>query len=194
MIKTTVFIDHMIQDITTCKDVAEKHWLTASTQARSWKDERFGWSINDILTHLTSFATHYLPIIKTQIELAQKNGSVPKINYSFTPELADFLNTLSYDKLEHMESVGHFAEIETKIAASYNTPQHNFIDIQNQLLYLLEVAKTVNIEDIQIPSLISNLDFKLGDCFQFLIRHQILHFAQADVIIEAYATNHLAME
>lgn len=187
MISTTIFIDQLIADFKTCQNFAKEYWLPATAKARSWKDDQFGWSINDVMQHLATFATHYIPVIKEQIQVAQSNGSSPQPNFHYTPALVDFFNQLSYEGLEHMASVGHFSEIQVDVAPTYKEKQVHFIAIQNQLIALLIAAKTVDIEAIQIPSIIkSNTNFKLGDCFQFILRHQILHFAQANVIMETY--------
>jgi len=185
MIVTNDFIDQMLKDVHTCKNFAEKHWLVALPEALSWKDS-LGWSVIDIMEHLAAFATHYLPEIEAQIEIGINKGLGPKETYTYTPELVDFFNSLSYEGLGYMESVGHFKEIEKEVAANYPNNPPDFIAIQNQLIKLLNAAKSVDIETLVLPSLIADANFKLGSCFLFLIKHQILHFAQAEKIMEAY--------
>lgn len=194
MISSTTLLDQLIQDIKTCQNFAQQHWLPATEEALTWKDTQFGWSINDIMQHLAAFATSYIPVIEDQIKLAQADGLSPKLNFNFTPALVDFFNQLSYEGLEHMTSVGHFSEIDLEVAATYKKARPNFIEIQEELIALLEAARTVDIETIQIPSIIQpNATFNLGDCFQFILRHQILHFAQAELIMQAYDKTNFAI-
>ena len=194
MISSTTLIDQLLQDIKTCQHFAQQHWLPATKEALHWKDNQFGWSVDNIMQHLAAFATHYIPTIEEQIKLAQANGLSPKPNFNFTPALVDFFNQLSYEGLEHMTSVGHFSEIDLEVATTYKKTQPDFIEIQEELMTLLEAARTVNIETIQIPSIIQpNATFNLGDCFQFILRHQILHFAQAESIMQAYDKTNFAI-
>lgn len=191
MISTTDFIDQILQDVHTCKNIAEQHWLTAPPEALNWSDSRFGWSIQDIMDHLAAFPTHYLPNIEEQIELGLSEAIPSQKTYTIEPTIINFFNALSYEGLEHMESVGHFKEIDKKVSTNYQNTLPNFVAIQDNLIQLLESAKAIDLEKLTIPSIIAETNFQLGDCFLFLVKHQILHFAQAEIIMEAYTKQHL---
>lgn len=188
MIATVLLIDQMVQDVNTCITFEEDYWAEATIEALNWSGPEFGWSIGEIRKHLAAFATHYLPEIERQISLAQQSGMPSKAQFRSNPELADFFQSLSFEGLDYMESIGHFRDKDFSIGKDYliKAPP-SFISIQHQLITLLEAARTVDIGAIQIPALIvDNAFFSLGDCFQFLIKHQILHFEQAFICMDAY--------
>lgn len=187
MIATTTLIDQLIGDTKTCQNIAKKYWLP-SPEARAWKDEHFGWSIDDIQQHLTAFATRYIPEMEAQIKLAQSNGSTPQPEFNMPQELAGFFGQLSYEGLEQMTKLGHFEQIDVEVAPNYDATKLHFLAIQKKLISLLEASKTVDIMAIPIPSIIQpDTNFTLGECFIFLIKHQILHFAQAELIMKSYS-------
>jgi len=194
MVPTKDFINTMIEDVQKCRHFAQNHWLVATPEARSWIDPHFGWSIDYIMQHLASFATHYLPVIEQEISAARASGLTAQANYHFTPELEDLFNRLSYEGINAMIEAGHFKQIDMGVAEGVDASQVNFITIQDQIIQQLERGRSVDLEKIFIPALIvPDATFKLGDCFQFLVRHQILHFAQAEIIMNAY-TEHVTKQ
>jgi hypothetical protein len=61
-----------------------------------------------------------------------------------------------------------------------------FLQHQNKLLQLLDVARRRNMNSIKIPITVSKLiRFKLGDTFRFLIAHEQRHMIQARNAIKA---------
>lgn len=186
MISISDFTNNMIADVRACKEYAANHWIVATPEERSWIDPYFGWSIDYVMQHLASFATHYLPSIENAIEIALAEGFAPKPTFQSAPELQELFARISYEGLKEMAEREHFKEIDVRIAAEYKG-EIEFIAIQDHLIQVLEASKKVDLEKVFIPSMIDpNLNFSLGDCFQFLVRHQILHFAQAEVIMTAY--------
>jgi len=187
MIATKELIDTLIKDVQIGCEIAKKHWLTATTEERSWKDPYHGWSIDEVMEHLVAFASRYLGTIEQKILEGQQKGLSPQAVFYYTPELKSFFNNLSYEGLGKMAQLGHFAQIDLTGDLTYDKPT-DFLSIQQELIRLLELARTVDLENIHLPALIRpDTTFKLGDCFQFLVRHQILHFAQAEAIMLEYS-------
>jgi len=186
MIETKELIDILIKDVQMGSEIAKKHWLTATAEERSWKDPYHSWSIDEVMEHLAAFASRYLGTIEHKILEGQQKELSPQAVFHYTPELKPFFSNLSYDGLGKMAHLGHFAQIDLTVAPTYNKPT-DFLSIQQELIRLLEMARTVDLENIHLPALIRpDAMFNLGDCFQLLVRHQILHFAQAEAIMLEY--------
>jgi len=57
---------------------------------------------------------------------------------------------------------------------------HTFVDQQYRMLAWMEQAKDLDLDKNRVVSAIGPiLKFKLGDCFQFLVAHNIRHLVQA---------------
>lgn len=187
MVATNDFINAMIKDVQNCKHFAKEYWLVATPEARAWIDPNFGWSIDYVMQHLAAFATHYLLPIEKEIRQAKEKGISSQESFTTHSDVVDLLKRLSYEGLEEMIQLGHFAQIELQVAEGYDSEKANFMSIQEELLRILEEARAVNLETLFIPTLLRpETFFTLGDCLQFLIRHQILHFGQAEIIMYTY--------
>jgi hypothetical protein len=140
------------------------------------------WSIAQVLEHLNIYSRYYNTAIEKKLHL---NNTVPHKN--FTPGwLGNYFTKLMLPTKEHT--------IAKKMKAPKNaTPTkmpnakvvlEECIQQQQQLLNLLAIAKSVNLQQHRIPTSLSKLiTLKLGDTFRFLIAHQERHFLQISNIL-----------
>ena len=135
------------------------------------------WSVAQVLEHLNIYSRHYVNAIEQKLHLNQTEPNV-----SFSPGwLGNYFTNLMKPKADNT--------IAKKMKAPKNSipstqPDaakmlQEFIQYQHQLLNLLQIAKSANLEHIRIPTTLSKLiSLKLGDTFRFFIAHEQRHFLQ----------------
>ncbi|RVU00858.1 DinB family protein [Mucilaginibacter limnophilus] len=141
-----------------------------------------GWNIAQVIEHLNTYNAYYLPAIQKAMKqaVADKNCS------TFKPGiLGDYFVKMMQPK---NSSIGKRYK-----AASRHIPTGDinarevlktYLNNQQRLLQLLDIADGYNINTIKIPTSISSLiKLKLGDVFRFLIAHQQRHFVQIEHIL-----------
>ncbi len=135
------------------------------------------WSVAQVIEHLNSYGCYYLPEIEKAL---LTNNTPPSIHFKSGWLGNYFTNLMLPGK-------------EGKIANKMQSPKDHrptnhapvaevlerFLIHQQQLLDLLEKARSKNIGMIRVPiSLTRLIKLKCGDCFRFLIAHQQRHFYQ----------------
>jgi uncharacterized damage-inducible protein DinB len=144
------------------------------------------WSAAQCLHHLNSYGEYYLPLLKRAIQKAKSKGDRAK---TFTPGwLGNYFTKLM------LPSPSGIPAKKMKAPKNHVPPtelaSHEvvaaFIDQQERLLKLLEIAVGLNLNHREIPISISPLiRLKTGDTFRFLIAHNLRHTAQADRALQA---------
>ena len=135
------------------------------------------WSAAQVLEHLNIYSRYYHRAIEEQLHLDQTEPAV-----LFTPGwLGNYFTRLMKPRKDNTLSRKMKAPASAKPAEQPDGKAmlREFISHQHQLLLLLQIAETVNIGQIRIPtSLNKYIRLKLGDTFRFLIAHEQRHFIQ----------------
>jgi len=136
------------------------------------------WSVAQVLEHLNAYGRFYLPAIARSLETTR--AAVPEFHPGW------FGNYFT-----RIMKPGKDGRIGNKMSApkAYHPAAQTaglpligtFLEQQQQLLLLLEKAKSKNIGAIRTPISISKLiRLKTGDTFRFLIAHEQRHFLQIE--------------
>jgi DinB superfamily len=179
MYQTTVLLDNLYQKTESFLEKAIREWQSLSAEQLNRQPAPNAWSAAQCLEHLNVYGRYYLPTLKKAINKAEKP---PTPTYK-SGWLGDYFYHLM---LPNTEGV-----LKSKMKAPKNAipPVQldaaaviaEFIEQQEQLLQLLEQARTVNMASIRIPiSLTQWIRLKLGDTFLFVIAHSERHVLQAD--------------
>lgn len=156
------------------------------------------WSAAQCLDHLNSYGHYYLPKLKKAIEEAAPRP-LKKAAYFKPGWLGDYFTKLMLPQpdgqpAKKMKAMKGHLPVPVK-----ETDCHQiiavFIDQQERLLALLEVAKKVDLNKIRIPiSIAPFIKLKAGDTFRFIIAHNLRHAAQAGRALATckYPVTHLA--
>jgi hypothetical protein len=143
------------------------------------------WSGAQCLEHLNSYGRYYLPAIEKAIETGKTSGQAANPNF-YSGWLGNyFTNTMKVNagKMKKMSSPKEHVPI-----ADLDVPKviSEFIDQQEKLLVLLDVAKEIDVNKATVPiSIAKFIKLKLGDVFLFLIAHNERHILQAEKAIVA---------
>lgn len=156
------------------------------------------WSVVQVLEHLNSYGRYYLPAIKKSLQ--QDSAEEETFRSGWLGNY--FTNLMRPDQK---------GQISKKMSAPKNHRPSNdhdpkptldtFMEQQQELLKLLEVAKKKNIRLIRTPISISRLiRLKVGDTFRFLVAHEQRHFVQVQntfislsEVKDIYRVAHLAV-
>lgn len=139
------------------------------------------WSILEVVQHLNLYANFYHQEIENK--MLQSNLKAAK---SFTSGiLGNYFaqSILPKDKLNKMKTPKAMNPIFTNL-------DRKIIDVfllnQNQLLKLLETAKSKNLSKIKTNiSLTPIIKIRLGDTFRFVVNHNLRHIKQIDRILNS---------
>ncbi|WET49634.1 DinB family protein [Chryseobacterium indologenes] len=137
------------------------------------------WSVLECLEHFNRYGDFYIPEISYRISSSTtppKPDFKPGILGNYFAE-----NMLPKEKLNKMRTLKAMNPIHSQLNKDV---VDEFIKQQQQLLDLLEKARTVNLEKTKTAVSISKLiTLKLGDTFRFVIYHNARHIAQAERIL-----------
>lgn len=135
------------------------------------------WSVAQVLEHLNIYSRHYVNAIEQKLHLNQTEPNV-----SFSPGwLGNYFTNLMKPKADNTIAKKMKAPKNSIPSTQPNAADmlQEFILYQHQLLNLLQIAKSANLEHIRIPTTLSKLiSLKLGDTFRFFIAHEQRHFLQ----------------
>ncbi len=134
------------------------------------------WSVIQVLEHLNSYGRFYLLAMERSM-----NKDIPAVEYFKPGWFGNYFTKLMKPgedgKISHkMKSPkDHRPSKYLDAFPVLNT----FLEQQQYLLDLLELAKSKNIGEIRTPISISKyIKLKLGDTFRFFIAHEQRHFVQ----------------
>lgn len=175
--KSEDLLNELISDVRRIKTSAE-FFQNADQTKLAYSPDKEKWSIVQILEHLNAYNRHYLPLIEK--ELAVVNGNTS----------AWFESGYWGEKFTKMMKPNNVYKVKNKMKAmkaytfsndlNIDTVLQEFLDHQDTLARLLEMAKDRDLNAIRIPiTLTSLIKLKLGDMLRFLIAHEQRHMMQA---------------
>lgn len=189
--KKSVFISQLTQQTEAHLQLAISQWQMMPHSSFARMPDTASWSANHCLQHLNSYGRYYLPLLQQALTQA----SLEPAGKDFTPGWlgAWFTNMMKPDA-----NTGKPAK-KMKAPAPHQPatilPSHQvigeFIDQQEQLLHLLNLATTKNLSHPRIPISIARfIKLKAGDVLGFLIAHNERHVQQAiRALAQAAATS-----
>ncbi|MGZ3950501.1 MAG: DinB family protein [Flavisolibacter sp.] len=163
---------------------AAEHLQTADPVKLNYSATEGSWSVAQVLEHLNAYNRYYLPVIeKSMIHISKDTSAwfIPGFWGNYFTKMMMPKNV--YDIKNKMKAMKSYTPSSgLNVEAVFK----EFIQHQNKVLQLLDVAKRRNLNSIRIPLSISKLiRFKLGDTFRFLIAHEQRHMIQARNAIKA---------
>ena len=162
----------------------ESHLQQAVHQYQNLRDEILlkpsntgGWSISECLVHLNLYGNYYLPLFENGLKNSPENTNVNTIKSSW-------LGRKSIESMNPETGKKKYKAFKTYIPETHldaKTTVAEFINQQERMLQILQMARTKDIQQIKIPiSIAKFLKLNLGDALQFLIVHNERHIQQAN--------------
>ncbi len=149
-----------------------------SFEKLNWKQNQTSWSVLECLEHLNLYGDFYIPELRKQL---QTNVNVTEITYK-SGILGNYFaqSMLPKEKLNKMKTFKDKNPVNSQLTIQVI---ERFIQQQNQLLELLNLAKSKNLNAIKTKITIPLIKLKVGDTFRFLINHNVRHFLQLERIL-----------
>lgn len=161
--------------------IIRENFIYLNSEQRKWKIDKVSWDINQIFMHLNDYATYYHSTIISKINKTKFKDS--KEIFISSP-----LGRAAWKSMK----LGNLKNIKRKIKSPkqynpvYNNKTYNsksleeFIENQEELLKIIDLAATVNLKKVKIPISISKIvRLRLGDALLFLNYHNQRHIQQA---------------
>src|SRR6476661_5023272 len=163
---------------------AAEHLRQADPVKLGYSAEKGRWSVAQVLEHLNMYNRFYLPKMeKAMVPITHDTDA-----WFSSGWLGNYFTKMMmpkdiYEVKNKMKTAkGYSPSKGLNVEAVFN----EFLQHQQKLLQLLEVARRRNLNSIRIPtSFTSMIKMKLGDTFRFLIAHEQRHMIQARNAIKA---------
>jgi len=147
----------------------------------SWKPNEGTWSLNEVFSHLNSYATYYHTAFLERIEKTRFRS--PRENFASSP-----LGRSAWQSMK----LGKQNNVKRKFNApkAYNPTVNpsmvkeqevqDFLKAQHELLTVLEKSIAVSLRKVKVPISISKIiRLRLGDALLFVAYHNERHMQQA---------------
>lgn len=175
--KSEDLINELQQDVRRLIDAAQ-FFKGADKVKLAYSKEEGKWSVVQILEHLNAYHRYYLPEIEKAMAVKTENVS------------AWFNSGVWGEKFVKSMKPTNVYEIKNKMRAmkkytfpnslNVDTVLNEFVEHNNKLLQLLELARSRDLNTIRIPITLTKLvKLKLGDALRFLVAHEQRHMIQA---------------
>lgn len=144
----------------------------------NWKQNPTSWSVLECLEHLNLYGDFYIPELRKQLQssatIAHKSFNSGLLGNYFAQSM------LPKEKLNKMKTFKDKNPVNSQLTIQV---LDRFIQQQNQVLELLNLAKSKNLNAVKTNITIPLIKLKVGDTFRFLINHNVRHFAQLERVL-----------
>ena len=175
--KSAELLSDLADDVKRIKESAE-FFIGVDNSKLAYCPDKGRWSVVQVLEHLNAYNRHYLPAIEKELALVTYDTD------------AWFTSGYWGEKFTKMMRPSNVYEIKNKMKTAkkmsfpnslhVDTVIKEFLEGQDKLLRLLDMAKGKNLAKIHIPiTLTKMIKLRLGDTFRFLIAHEQRHMIQA---------------
>lgn len=175
--KSEDLLNELQEDVRRIKAAAQ-HIQGADPRKLIYQTHPEKWSVVQVLEHLNGYGRYYIPAIDKSLAFKSAEPSV-----WFTSGFLGnyFTNSMKptnvYEIKNKMKTMKAY-----NFKNSLNVEQvlNEFLQQQDRLIQLMDLARTRNLNEIRIPITISKMvKLKLGDIFRFLVAHEQRHMIQA---------------
>ena len=166
-------------------NIVSKKFKHLSDEQKSWRPSSDSWNILEVFSHLNIYSAFYHSAF---IEKIQKTKfKEPKDTFVSSPLGRSAWKSMKLGRLNNVKR-------KFKAPKNYNpsnSPElvsndavEKFTKNQEEVIEILDLAKTVNLRKVKIPISISKIvRLRLGDALMFVIYHNERHVQQALNII-----------
>lgn len=140
------------------------------------------WSVLECIEHLNRYGDYYIPEIENKMKLSayQEHGT-------FKSGLLGNYFAKSMLPGQKMNKMKTFKSMDPLNCSLDKNVLDKFIRQQEQLLKLLEQARTTNLTKVKTSISISKwIKIRLGDTFRVVVYHNVRHLVQAEKVLKCY--------
>jgi hypothetical protein len=147
----------------------------------SWKPNEGTWSLNEVFSHLNSYATYYHSAFLERIEKTRFRS--PRENFASSPLGRSAWQSMKLGKQNNVKRKFNAPKAynPTVNPSMVNEQEvQDFLKAQHELLTVLEKSIAVSLRKVKVPISISKIiRLRLGDALLFVAYHNERHMQQA---------------
>lgn len=179
---TTATLFQELETITNASiDTVKKRFSKLSQAQLEFRVNRESWSILEIFAHLNEYANYYHPAFSKKIDTTRFRD--PRLNFISSPLGKSAWMSMKLGKSKNVKRKFNAPKLyNPTIVPSIVKPTAviDFMEGQNELLHILERAKTINVRKSKIGIAISKIiRLRFGDALLFVVYHNERHVQQA---------------
>lgn len=135
------------------------------------------WSVLECVAHLNLYYEFYLPLLKEAI----KSETIKPHEGGFkTGWLGQFFVNLMEPKEGKIKKMSAMAKMNPNATQLNSATLQTFIHYQEDFLEIIKKCKTLNLNEVKIPTVMSKwVTISLGDTLRFIVVHNERHLLQA---------------
>lgn len=161
-------------------DFVNKRVAKLSANQLEWRPNQGVWNVQEVLSHLNSYANYYHPAFLKRIENTRFNSS--KEAFISSPLGRSAWKSMKLGNAKNIKRKfkapkGHNPSLDnTKFTGE---ELNHFMKHQNDLIDIFEKAKDVNLRRVKVAISISKIvRLRLGDALLFVVYHNQRHVQQ----------------
>lgn len=162
-------------------DLMKKKFSHLSTEQKTWSPAENAWNIQEIFAHLNEYARFYHENFLKRI--SKTRFTTPKENFISSPLGRSAWSSMKLGNAKNVKrkfkaARNYNPRIETQLVDGNDIER--FRSGQEELLEIVEKARTVNIRKVKVPLSMSKIiKLRLGDALLFVTYHNERHMQQA---------------
>ena len=173
--KASQLIEQSIKDVQDILKTIQSDLTNLPIETYNWKANAESWSILECFEHLNIYNRYYNLALKNAIQKARNSTSKQNYKSGWFGQMS--INMMKPDNTKKQKTLAKFNPVNSALNTSV---LDEFIQHQQDLLEMLEVAKSINISKNLVPvEFFKLIKMKIGDTFRFVIVHQQRHLQQA---------------
>lgn len=175
-------INNLIANVKIISDEVRETFGNLSVEQLNWKPNEKEWSVGQCFDHLITTNDLYIDKIQPVADGTHRNNWFSMIPFSTDIVGRLLKKAVSPDSARKIKTFKMFEASTSDISESII---EDFYKNQEQIVSLMEAAKTLDTRKIKIPEPISPLvNIRLFDAFEVMIIHEKRHFNQAQRILK----------
>lgn len=173
-------ISNLTKDVKNFISTVDKEFSPLSINQLNQKENMDKWSILECLEHLNRYHAYYNNTIKQGLAAAKANKADKAYKNGWFGKMS--IDMMSPDNVKKQKTLTRFNPVGSQLTKDTLT---KFLAYQQELLTLLDLAKSKNINQRKVPvEFFKLMKMKIGDALTFVITHEQRHILQAQGVLQ----------
>lgn len=178
-------ITNLTKNVENIVSTVNKQFKPLSINELNWKKNVDKWSILECLEHLNRYHAYYNTAIKQALVAAKTDTKDTSYKNGWFGKMS--IDMMSPDNLKKQKAITKFNPTGSQLTKDTVT---QFLKYQEELLTLLEQAKSKNISQRKVPvEFFKLMRMKIGDALAFVVTHEQRHILQAQNVLKDLQKN-----
>ena len=173
-------ITSLVKNVENIILTVEKEFNPLFIKELNWKKNVDKWSVLECLEHLNRYHAYYNDAIKQALTTAKTDTKEASYKNGWFGKMS--IDMMSPDNSKKQKAITKFNPVGSQLTKDTIT---QFLDYQQDLLLLLDLAKDKNINQRKVPvEFFKLMRMKIGDALAFVVTHEQRHILQAQGVLQ----------